>query len=170
MLRSLTGDLGKFKMTRKRTSAGRKPAAKQSESAQSAAKYADTIHVGDCVEMMNAMPADSVDMVFADPTSTEQNADGGAFMFDGKDAVLKGLGDYAAQYKSFSVDYDIERRYESNGVVVFVAELTYNLVTNDDQTFSGAAPIVTAITVKDGKVVKHLDLYDYAGNAESFTD
>ncbi len=67
MLRSLTGDLGKFKMTRKRTSAGRKPAAKQSESAQSAAKYADTIHVGDCVEMMNAMPADSVDMVFADP-------------------------------------------------------------------------------------------------------
>ena len=67
MLRSLTGDLGKFKMTRKRTSAGRKPAAKQSESAQSAAEYADTIHVGDCVEMMNAMPADSVDMVFADP-------------------------------------------------------------------------------------------------------
>ncbi|WP_375205881.1 nuclear transport factor 2 family protein [Hyphococcus sp.] len=120
------------------------------------------------VEIMAPFIAD--DMVFADPTSTEQNADGGAFMFDGKAAVLKGLGDYAAQYKSFSVDYDIERRYESNGVVVFVAQLTYDLVTKDDRTFTGAAPIVTAVTVRDGKVVKHLDLYDYAGNAESFTD
>ncbi|WP_428409364.1 nuclear transport factor 2 family protein [Hyphococcus sp.] len=112
----------------------------------------------------------SDDMVFADPTSTEESADGGAFMFNGKEAVLKGLGDYAAQYQSFSVNYDVERQYESNGVVVFVAQLTYNLVTKDDKTFTGAAPIVTAVTVKDGKVVKHLDLYDYAGNAETFTD
>ena len=110
------------------------------------------------------------DMVFSDPTSTDQTADGGAFMFNGKDAVLKGLGDYAAQYKAFSVNYDIERQYESNGVVVFVAQLTYNLVTNDDKTFTGAAPIVTAITVENGKVVKHLDLYDYKGNVQSFTD
>ncbi len=110
----------------------------------------------------------SDDMVFADPTSTDQTADGGSFMFDGKDAVLKGLGDYAAQYKSFTVSYDIERQYESNGVVVFVAQLSYNLVTKDDKTFTGEAPIVTAITVKDGKVVKHLDLYDYAGNAVEY--
>ncbi|WP_375203074.1 nuclear transport factor 2 family protein [Hyphococcus sp.] len=112
----------------------------------------------------------SDDMVFYDPTSTTENADGGSFIFEGKDAVLKGLGDYAAQYKSFSVAYDVERRYESNGVVVFVAQLSYDLVTKDDQTFTGSAPIVTAVTVKDGKVVKHLDLYDYAGNVKTFTD
>ncbi len=110
------------------------------------------------------------DMVFTDPTSTNQNAAGGAFIFDGKDAVLKGLGDYAAQFKSFTVDYDVERQYESNGVVIFVAQLTYDLMTNEDKHFTGSAPIVTAITVKDGKVVKHLDLYDYAGNVKTFTD
>ena len=120
------------------------------------------------VDTMAPFMAD--DMIFADPTSTEQNADGGAFMFNGKDAVLKGLGDYAAQYKSFSVAYDVERRYESNGVVVFVAQLTYDLMTNEDKHYAGTAPIVTAITVKDGKIVKHLDLYDYAGNVETFTD
>ena len=108
------------------------------------------------------------EMVFTDPTSTDQNADGGSFMFVGKAAVMKGLGDYAAQYKDFNVSYDVERRYESNGVVTFVAQLSYTVVTKDDQTFTGTAPIVTAITVKDGKVVRHLDLYDYAGNAVEF--
>ena len=86
----------------------------------------------------------------------------------GKKAVLKGLGDYASQYKSFTVDYDVERRYESEGVVVFVAILNWNLVTADDTTANGSAPMVTAITVKDGKVVKHTDYYDYKGNAVSF--
>ena len=105
------------------------------------------------------------DMVFIDPTSTNQNAEGGPFDFEGKAAVLKGLGDYAAQYKSFKLDYDVERRFESNGVVVFVADVSYVAVARDDNTYTGSVPVVTAITVRDGKVVKHLDLYDYKGNA-----
>lgn len=55
-------------MTRKPATARRKAAAAERESAALAAEaYADTIHVGDCVELMNAMPEGSVDMVFADP-------------------------------------------------------------------------------------------------------
>ena len=55
-------------MSRKPATGRRKAAAKQSESVQNAADaYVDTVHVGDCIEMMNAMPAESVDMVFADP-------------------------------------------------------------------------------------------------------
>ena len=108
------------------------------------------------------------DVIFSDPTSSEQSASGGAFMFKGKAAALKGLGDYAAQYNSFTVDYDLERRYESNGVVVFIGMLNYQLVTKDDRPISGAAPIVTAITLKDGKVAQHLDLYDYSGNVVEF--
>jgi modification methylase len=55
-------------MTRKPATARRKAAAAERESATLAAEaYADTIHVGDCVELMNAMPEGSVDMVFADP-------------------------------------------------------------------------------------------------------
>jgi modification methylase len=55
-------------MTRKPATARRKAAAAERESAaEQAEAYADTIHVGDCVELMNAMPEGSVDMVFADP-------------------------------------------------------------------------------------------------------
>lgn len=108
------------------------------------------------------------DMTFYDPTSTNQTASGGAFQFDGKAAVLKGLGDYAAQFNAFSVTYAVKRRYESAGVVVFIADLTYQGEGKDGQTFSGGAPIVTVITVKGGKVVQHTDYFDYVGNAVSF--
>jgi len=55
-------------MTKKPATARRKAAAAERESAaEQAEAYADTIHVGDCVELMNAMPEGSIDMVFADP-------------------------------------------------------------------------------------------------------
>ena len=115
------------------------------------------------VSVMEPFFAD--DMIFFDPTSSSQNADGGPLRFEGKDAVMKGLGDVAGQYASFSLNYSVERHYESQGVVVFVAMLTYEGETKDGQTFEGGAPIVTAITVKDGKVVRHIDYFDYKGNA-----
>lgn len=105
------------------------------------------------------------DTVFTDPTSTDQNADGGPFVFEGKETVIKELSDYAGQYQRFSLNYDFERIYESNGVVVFVANLGYELETKDGRSAEGAAPIVTAITVRDGKIAGHTDYYDYQGNA-----
>ena len=119
-------------------------------------------------ETANIEPFLADEMVFMDPTSEDESADGGPFMFDGKEAVLKGLGDYAAQYSSFTLSYDVKKRYESEGVVVFIADLTWSLVTADDKSMTAGAPIVTAVTVKDGKVVNHLDLYDYKGNAVTF--
>lgn len=110
----------------------------------------------------------SDEIVFVDPTSADQNADGGPFRFEGKAAVLKGLGDYAAQFKDFHVAYDVKRRYESEGNVVFVADLTWTVVTKDDETATGGAPIVTVVTVKDGKIVEHRDYYDYKENAVTF--
>lgn len=116
----------------------------------------------------NMAPFMSDDMIFIDPTSADQNADGGPFQFEGKAAVMKGLGDYAAQFNDFHVAYDVKRRYESQGVVVFVADLTWTVVSKENETATGGAPIVTAVTVKDGKVVEHRDYYDYSGNAEMF--
>ena len=111
----------------------------------------------------------SDDMVFYDPTSSTQNADGGPFWFTGKNAVLKGLGDYAGQFASFSVSYNVERQYDSQGVVVFIGQLGYEGETNDGRTFDGSLPVVTAVTVKDGAVVKHTDFLDYNGNAVDFS-
>jgi len=109
------------------------------------------------------------EMVFNDPTSTNQNANGEPFFFEGKQAVLKGLGDIAVMYASFTLDYNIERQYESHGVVVFIAQLTYMGETKNGDKFEGGAPIVTAITIKDGKVVRHMDYFDYKKNAEDFS-
>ena len=108
------------------------------------------------------------DAVFYDPTSAGQVPGHEAFIFEGKDAILKNLGAYAAGYKSFSVRYDLERRYESAGVVVFVADLVYQGETKDGQKFSGANPIVTVIEIKDGKVARHSDFFDYKGNAVDY--
>ena len=55
-------------MGRDQTQRRRKPAAVNDESVpESASDYVDNIIIGECVEAMNALPAASVDMVFADP-------------------------------------------------------------------------------------------------------
>lgn len=115
------------------------------------------------VSVMEPFLAD--DMVFFDPTSSTQNANGEPFKFEGKEAVMQGLGDYASQFESFALTYDVERYYESQDIVVFVAQLGYEGATKDGQSFAGGGPIVTAITVKDGKVVRHVDYFDYNQNA-----
>lgn len=106
--------------------------------------------------------------VFTDPTSHGQVPGFEEFTFNGKAAIIKGLGDYAATYQSFSVRYDVKRRYESAGNVVFVADLAYQGETKKGEAFSGGAPIVTIVKVKDGKVVRHTDYFDYQSNAVAF--
>ncbi len=113
-------------------------------------------------------PFYSDDAMFHDPTTSPPGTDG-ALLLTGKAAILKGLGDYAASFNRFSVEYKIERQYESNGVVVFIAQLSYMGESKDGDKFAGSAPIVTAITVKDGKVVRHTDYFDYKENAEGFS-
>lgn len=108
------------------------------------------------------------DAVFYDPTSAGQVPGHEAFIFEGKDAILKNLGAYAAGYKNFSVRYDLERRYDSAGVVVFIADLAYQGETKDGQKFSGGNPIVTVIEIRDGKVARHSDFFDYKGNAVDY--
>jgi ketosteroid isomerase-like protein len=108
------------------------------------------------------------DAVFDDPTSGGQIAGYDSFHFEGKDAIIKGLGDYAATYKRFSVAYDVQRRYESAGVIVFVANLSYQGETPDGQEFSGGAPIVTVVEIEGGKVKRHTDYFDYQQNAVEF--
>ena len=110
------------------------------------------------------------DMTFNDPTSMGQAPGGGSFNFTGKTLVLEKLGDFAAGNKSFSVSYDVERRYESAGVVVFVAQLTYKGESHAGNAFEGSSPIVTAVTVTDGKISAHYDFFDYARNAVNFDE
>lgn len=108
------------------------------------------------------------DAVFEDPTSVGQTPLENGFFFEGKQAILDGLGGYAAQFAEFSLRYDYERIYESAGNVVVVAQMNYLSTTKDGTTYKGAAPIVTVVKVEDGKVVRHSDYYDYRGNVVDF--
>ncbi len=119
-------------------------------------------------DMAKIEPYLADNMTFNDPTSMGQAPGGGSFNFAGKTEVLEELGKFAASNKTFSVSYDVERRYESAGVVVFVAQLSYVGETHEGQAFAGSAPIVTAVTVTDGKISAHYDFFDYAGNAVDF--
>jgi len=115
------------------------------------------------VEKMQPFYSD--DAVFTDPTSRNQIPGFSEFTFEGKNAIIKGLGDYAAGYNSFSVHYEVKRRFESAGNVVFIADLSYEGETKNGDRFAGGAPIVTVIKVKDGKIVRHTDYFDYGSNA-----
>lgn len=108
------------------------------------------------------------DAIFNDPTSKAVFQNGENFEFKGKAAILKGLGDYAARYQDFSLHYDMERRFESSGYVVFVARLSYEGHGKNGEAFSGGSPIITVIEVRDGKVASHTDYYDYRENAVDF--
>lgn len=119
-------------------------------------------------DMSRMEPFLADDMKFNDPTSLGQAPGGGAFQFDGKAEVLEQLGAFADGFNSFSVSYEVERRYESAGVVVFVAQLSFAGESKDGNSFEGSAPIVTAVTVTDGKISAHYDFFDYAGNAVNF--
>lgn len=123
---------------------------------QIAEKYLDAYST---FKTKNMAPFLADEIIFTDPTSPT------SIMFDGKNAVIDGLDSVTKDYKKFTLNYDVERRFESNGVVVFIGQVTYNGMTKNDQSFSATAPIVTAITIKDGKVVMHADYFDYASNA-----
>lgn len=139
------------------------------------AASAETIRIADdylaaysSFDVTKMAPFYADDAVFYDPTSVGQVPGEGPFIFEGKDAILKNLGDYAAGYKSFSVAYDLERRYESAGVVVYVADLSYKGETKAGEAFTGANPIVTVIEVRNGKVARHSDFFDYKSNAVDY--
>lgn len=139
------------------------------------AASAETIRIADdylavysSFDVTKLAPFYADDAVFYDPTSVGQVPGEGPFIFEGKEAILKNLGAYAAGYRSFSVAYDLERRYESAGVVVYVANLSYKGETKDGQAFTGANPIVTVIEVKNGKVARHSDFFDYKSNSVDY--
>ena len=87
-------------------------------------------------------------MIFTDPTKPPELNEGKSFTHNGKQAILSALGGYAKLYEEFYLDYKIERRFESNGVVVFIGDITYNILTEDGQSLTGTAPIVTTVTVE----------------------
>lgn len=97
---------------------------------------------------------------FNDPTSLQVQGLGGPFVWHGREAVLAGIGRWTKSI--VSLRYDLDRVYESSGRVVFVGTVN-PMVRSPGGPVQYRYPIVTIVTVEDGKVVEHRDYVDYAG-------
>jgi len=99
------------------------------------------------------------DAVFDDPTSTKVQGIGGPFVWHGRKEILAHIGEWAKSMQS--LNYDVERVYEASGHVVFVGDVK-PLVVTPEGLVQNVYPIVTIVTVADGRVVEHRDYTNYA--------
>jgi ketosteroid isomerase-like protein len=103
----------------------------------------------------------AADARFDDPTSTEMQAVGGPFVWEGREAVLAGLAGWVRQSVR-RIDYDLREVYEASGRVVFIGTAS-PLMQTADGLIRATYPIVTIVTVRDGHIVEHRDYTNYAG-------
>lgn len=99
------------------------------------------------------------DAAFNDPTSQSVPNIGGPFIWRGRSEVLAGIGRWKQSVKS--LNYNVERVYEASNHVVFVGEVL-PLVAGDKGLIQHAYPVVTVVTIANGKVTEHRDYTNYA--------
>lgn len=99
------------------------------------------------------------DAVFNDPTSATVPGIGGPFVWKGRTAILSGLREWAKTTKS--LNYDVERRYEASNHVVFVGAVK-PLIKTTKGDVQYRYPIVTIVTITNGRVSEHRDYTNYA--------
>ncbi|MGE0737457.1 MAG: nuclear transport factor 2 family protein [Alphaproteobacteria bacterium] len=110
------------------------------------------------VQRLESHYADDVE--FNDPTSLRVAGIGGPFVWRGREAVLSGVRRWARSIQS--LNYDIDRIYEASGRVVFVGGVT-SAVRTPGGLVRYRYPIVTIVTISDGRISEHRDYTDYAG-------
>lgn len=99
------------------------------------------------------------DAVFNDPTSATVPGIGGPFVWRGRSEILAHLREWAKTTKS--LNYDVDRRYEASNHVVFVGAVK-PLVKTAKGDVQHRYPIVTIITITNGRVSEHRDYTNYA--------
>ena len=100
------------------------------------------------------------DAVFIDPTSVDAGLPNGPVMWSGRREIMAHLRPKDGVESSLVLDYDVYTKFEHSGVVVYAANVSYVYET-EDQTWNGLTPVITVISVRDGKVVEHRDYTDY---------
>lgn len=99
------------------------------------------------------------DAAFNDPTSQSVPNIGGPFIWRGRSEILAGIGRWKQSMKS--LNYNVERVYEASNHVVFVGEVL-PLVAGNKGLIQYAYPVVTVVTIANGKVTEHRDYTNYA--------
>tara|TARA_R110000744_G_scaffold84678_4_gene165704 strand:+ start:6626 stop:7123 length:498 start_codon:yes stop_codon:yes gene_type:complete len=98
---------------------------------------------------------------FIDPTSLAIPQITPPIDWRGADAIIAGISSWGIAQLS----YEIDRSYESSDAVIFDGRTVVSYQTGiGERRF--VYPIITIITVQDGKVVEHRDYTDFAGARE----
>jgi len=100
--------------------------------------------------------------VFFDPTSTSVQGIGGPFRWQGRAEILKNIRNWSKSTRSLK--YVVERRFESSNYVVFVGDV-YPLVISGKGDVQYKYPIITIVTITNGRVMEHRDYTNYAAGA-----
>ncbi|GJM43671.1 MAG: hypothetical protein DHS20C21_05130 [Gemmatimonadota bacterium] len=95
---------------------------------------------------------------FLDPTSTQAGLASGPVAWSGRSEILRNLR--ATDGTTVVLQYDILRKFEHSGVVVYVADVTYRMVS-PTQVWTGTTPVITIVTVEGTRVTEHRDYTDY---------
>jgi ketosteroid isomerase-like protein len=99
------------------------------------------------------------DAVFNDPTSADVPGIGGPFVWRGRTEILAHLREWAKTTKS--LNYEVERVYEASNHVVFVGAVK-PLVKTAKGDVQYRYPIITIVTIANGRVSEHRDYTNYA--------
>lgn len=102
------------------------------------------------------------DAVFNDPTSAAVPGIGGPFAWKGRAEILGRLREWAKTTKSLT--YDVERLFEASNHVVFVGAVR-PLVKTAQGEVQYRYPIVTIITITNGRVSEHRDYTNYGAGS-----
>lgn len=100
------------------------------------------------------------DARFFDPTSYDMEGFAAPFDFHGRDAILAGIATFKTDYGLVRVPYAVTTKIAGMHDVAYIGEVQSEVrVKGEMQRY--AYPIVTIITVRDGKVIEHRDYVDY---------
>lgn len=114
------------------------------------------------LEAMAALLAEDVD--FADPTALGDGIGPDGFAHHGRDETIELLQGFVDQFNPIELGFEWDYVFESNGRVVFMGHVNALYPTEaEGQVFRWRAEQVTVLTVRDGRIVRHIDYANYAG-------
>ena len=135
-------------------------ASDRSEVAQIAREYMNHYSAAN-MEAMEEFLAEEV--IFSDPTAMGPNIDADGIYHEGRDEAVAALREFVESAHPIELGFIWDIVFESNGRVVFIGEVNALYPTEKEgQVFRWRSPQVTVVTIRDGKVVRHVDYANYA--------
>lgn len=140
-------------------------AAQAQEPAEIARAYFDAYSQMD-IERMQALLAE--DAVFSDRGSFD--VPGGPYHYEGREAIIAALTGFQDQWGLYALRYDLSLEHEASGQAVYGGQVEARWRMQDGRDRVWRGDIVTAVRVRDGEIIEHLDLPDYGGGEMSIEE